>query len=216
MARNKHPEETVEKILMVSRRLFAEKGYEHTTIQDIDNALGMSKGAVYHHFQSKEEIYDRIYDEYYAALDPSPTSASLSGRTGREKLTSFLLHCLTDPEKVSLDRLRPDLERNPRLLVSMLRGMEDAVGMVLPLIEEGNADGSLCVARPREPAEAFLLLANLWLGLLPGTPEELMEKFRVLKDFCDGVGMPILDDEVLAALGRYVEQVSSGKPDPQP
>ena len=45
MARNKHPEETVEKILDVSMRLFSEKGYEHTTIQDIVDALGMSKGA---------------------------------------------------------------------------------------------------------------------------------------------------------------------------
>ena len=44
MARNKHPEETVAKILDVSMRLFTEQGYEHTTIQDIVDALGMSKG----------------------------------------------------------------------------------------------------------------------------------------------------------------------------
>ena len=35
MARNKHPEETVNLILDVSFRLFMEKGYEHTSIQDI-------------------------------------------------------------------------------------------------------------------------------------------------------------------------------------
>ena len=52
MARSKHPEETERKILEVSRRLFQTKGYEHTTIQDIVDALGMSKGAVYHHFKS--------------------------------------------------------------------------------------------------------------------------------------------------------------------
>ena len=46
MARNKHPEETVAKILDVSMRLFTEQGYEHTTIQDIVDALGMSKGAL--------------------------------------------------------------------------------------------------------------------------------------------------------------------------
>ena len=56
MARNKHPEETVAKILDVSMRLFTEQGYEHTTIQDIVDALGMSKGAIYHHFKSKEDI----------------------------------------------------------------------------------------------------------------------------------------------------------------
>lgn len=45
MARNKHPEETVEKILAVSAKLFMEKGYEHTTLQDIiDNLGGLTRG----------------------------------------------------------------------------------------------------------------------------------------------------------------------------
>ena len=40
MARNKYPEETVEKILTAAKRLFLEKGYERTTIQDIVDQLG--------------------------------------------------------------------------------------------------------------------------------------------------------------------------------
>ena len=63
MARNKHPEETVEKILAVSAKLFMEKGYEHTTLQDIiDNLGGLTKGAIYHHFKGKEEILLAIAD----------------------------------------------------------------------------------------------------------------------------------------------------------
>ena len=55
MARNKYPEVTVEKILEVSQRLFMEKGYDNTTIQDIVNELGgLTKGDMYHHFKSKE------------------------------------------------------------------------------------------------------------------------------------------------------------------
>jgi len=57
MARNKSPEVTAEKILEVSKWFFLEKGYDDTTIQDIVNNLGgLTKGAVYHHFKSKEEI----------------------------------------------------------------------------------------------------------------------------------------------------------------
>ena len=40
MARNKHPEETVNLILDVAFRLFMEKGYENTSIQDIIHGLG--------------------------------------------------------------------------------------------------------------------------------------------------------------------------------
>ena len=57
MARNKYPEETYQLILDVSTRLFFEKGYERTSLQDIIDGLGgLTKGAIYYHFRSKEEI----------------------------------------------------------------------------------------------------------------------------------------------------------------
>ena len=63
MARNKYPEITVEKILDVAQRLFLEKGYDNTTIQDIVNELGgLTKGAIYHHFKSKEDILDAMIE----------------------------------------------------------------------------------------------------------------------------------------------------------
>ena len=63
MARNRHPEETVTLILDVAFRLFMEKGYEYTSIQDIlDQLGGLSKGAIYHHFKSKEEILVAVVD----------------------------------------------------------------------------------------------------------------------------------------------------------
>lgn len=62
MARNKHPEETVAKILDVAMRLFVERGYEQTSMQNIIDELGgLTKGAVYHHFSSKEEILSLIH-----------------------------------------------------------------------------------------------------------------------------------------------------------
>ena len=39
MGRNKYPEQTVEKIIITAARLFSEKGYEQTSIQDILDAL---------------------------------------------------------------------------------------------------------------------------------------------------------------------------------
>ena len=56
MPRNKYPEQTVEKILDAAALLFLQKGYQNTTLQDIIDATKLSKGAVYHHFRSKEEI----------------------------------------------------------------------------------------------------------------------------------------------------------------
>ena len=60
MARNKHPEQTLEKIVVTAARLFVEKGYEQTSVQDILDATGLSKGGLYHHFKSKEQILDAV------------------------------------------------------------------------------------------------------------------------------------------------------------
>ena len=52
LPRNKYPEETVQKILDASLKLFLEKGYEETTVLDIISEMGgLTRGAFYHHFK---------------------------------------------------------------------------------------------------------------------------------------------------------------------
>ncbi len=46
-----------EQILDASRRTFAEKGYQGTTIRDIEQACDLTRGAIYYHFRDKQEIY---------------------------------------------------------------------------------------------------------------------------------------------------------------
>ncbi|MCD4702087.1 MAG: TetR/AcrR family transcriptional regulator, partial [Candidatus Aegiribacteria sp.] len=66
--RKKQKEETVNDILRVSEDLFHEQGYEKTTIQNIAEHCGLSKGALYHHFRSKEEVLKRICYRQYIYL----------------------------------------------------------------------------------------------------------------------------------------------------
>lgn len=54
-------------ILETAERLFFEKGYEQTSIQDILDALSMSKGGFYHHFASKEAILSEICENRVVA-----------------------------------------------------------------------------------------------------------------------------------------------------
>ena len=62
MARNKYPEETIQKILDTAEQLFIEKGYDHASLQDIIETTGLSKGAIYHHFASKEDMFYAVCD----------------------------------------------------------------------------------------------------------------------------------------------------------
>lgn len=71
IARNKHPEVTVDKVLEISKRLFLEKGYDNTTIQDIVDELGgLTKGAIYHHFKSKEDIMNSLGEKMFFDNNP--------------------------------------------------------------------------------------------------------------------------------------------------
>ena len=49
---------TKRKIFETSMKLFAEKGYDATSIEDITANVGVAKGTLYYHFTSKEEIFN--------------------------------------------------------------------------------------------------------------------------------------------------------------
>jgi AcrR family transcriptional regulator len=52
--------DTKERILLTALRLFAINGYEAVSVSDIAGALGVTKGALYRHYQSKRDIFDSI------------------------------------------------------------------------------------------------------------------------------------------------------------
>jgi AcrR family transcriptional regulator len=52
--------ETREHILQVAGRLFLQSNYDGVSIQDITRAAGMTKGALYHHFASKEQLFEEV------------------------------------------------------------------------------------------------------------------------------------------------------------
>ena len=60
----KKPEERKKEILDAADRLFAEKGYDNTSTNDILEAVGIARGALYHHFSTKEAIMDSLIERY--------------------------------------------------------------------------------------------------------------------------------------------------------
>ena len=53
----------------VALELFAEQGYEKTSLREIAERLGVTKAALYYHFKSKEDIVHSFTDDHYARLD---------------------------------------------------------------------------------------------------------------------------------------------------
>lgn len=206
MARNKHPEETINLILEVATRLFLEKGYEHTSIQDIiDNLGGLSKGAIYHHFKSKEDILEAVIDRM--TEESNRMLAVIRDRrdlTGREKLKTIFKESILRPVQDEIFTVAPNLSSNPRLLFSIFRETVDEVApnYIVPIIEQGISDGSIQTDYPVELAELIILTANIWTNpmIFDNSAEESYRKFMVFRQMMKGFGLDIVDDEMIDRL----------------
>jgi AcrR family transcriptional regulator len=53
---------TTEAILTAARRLFGAQGFAATTMDEIAEGAGIAKGAVYHHFKTKEAVFEAVFD----------------------------------------------------------------------------------------------------------------------------------------------------------
>jgi AcrR family transcriptional regulator len=61
--------DTRARIQQVALELFAEQGYERTSLREIAERLGVTKAALYYHFKSKEDIVRSFTEDYFTRLD---------------------------------------------------------------------------------------------------------------------------------------------------
>ena len=75
MARSskKDAEETRKAILASARHLFGTKGFSETTISDICERSGRTKGALFHYFTSKEALFEEIWTDLEVSMDTAAT-----------------------------------------------------------------------------------------------------------------------------------------------
>lgn len=217
MARNKYPEVTVERILDVSQRLFLEKGYENTTIQDIvDELEGLTKGAVYHHFKSKEEIMDAVGDRMFFSNNPFEAVRGRTDLNGLQKLREAVRLNQSDQERVRLTAQSIPIAKSPRLLQEMIVSNRKVLTpYFLELIEEGNRDGSMHTDYPREIAELLPLLTSLWLlpSVFPASREQMKRKFLFLGEMLEKMGVPLMDDSIRALVDDFFDQIPEELPE---
>ncbi|EHI58769.1 hypothetical protein [Hungatella hathewayi] len=81
--------------------------------------------------------------------------------------------------------------------------MEDCQTKVAPIflsiIEQGNDDGSLHAAYPKQAADCFALLVNIWMNpaIYPADEDEYLQKILQFQILLNGMGLPVIDDSVL-------------------
>ena len=77
-----HADGTRARVLDAARDLFVERGYAGTSVRDIAEHLGMTKGALYYHFSSKEDLLYALVEPLLEALEEFTARARDTGRVG--------------------------------------------------------------------------------------------------------------------------------------
>lgn len=175
----KPAEERKNEILDVAEELFAEKGFDNASTNDIINRIGIARGTLYHHFRSKEEILDAIV-ERLTGEGISRAKAIVADKSipFLERLTRAFL-ALSINSKASAEVLDQIHRPQNALLHQKMqeRLLDGVVPLVSRLIEEGNEDGLFDSKYPQEAAEMIMLYSTVAFDELAElTPEEKNRK----------------------------------------
>ena len=82
---------TKRKIFETAMKLFSEKGYEATSIEEITATMGVAKGTLYYHFKSKEEIFNVLVEDGMKLLENSIEIKTSKCDNTKDKLKAIIL-----------------------------------------------------------------------------------------------------------------------------
>ena len=163
-------------ILDAAQRLIYTKGYEQMTVQDILNALGISKGAFYHYFDSKsallEAFIERITDEALPMLIPIVEAPSLSASAKLDRFFSTTNQWKIERKALMLELLRVWQADENAIVRQKLLAMSTRriVPLLARIIQQGVQEGSMSPAYPEYASDAVWILLQGLSENLAGAP----------------------------------------------
>lgn len=146
-------ETTTYNILTAARTMFLAKNYADVSMAEIAAAAGLTKGALYHHFQSKEVLYVTMMCKFLGELQELFEAARKNTGTCRERLRQITLLFFHLPrEKPAILRLvRRDINKfKGPTRQQLIRAYQSAVPEQMEaIIRDGIRDGEIAPVDPR-------------------------------------------------------------------
>ena len=211
MARNRDSHETRKKILEVSKDLFLEKGFDNTSIQDIIDGLGgLTKGVIYHHFESKDEILQSIVSENNQEI----LNYNWRGDTALKKIQNSLMDAFSNLKQQRLVYSVSIMLRSPRLLGEQYLSLfSDFLPEIRKKVYEGVKDESIKTEYPEELADLIILTLDVWIGFQISvfSVEELKRKMNFIKLTFEGLGVQLITDEMMEVIFKLFDHLKSSK-----
>lgn len=174
-----------EEVLRAAARLFSEQGFRQATLEDVANALNVTRPALYHYARSKDELAEHCAEHAQAELGEA-IAAALRHKTGREQLVAFFrrfaeIACGDFGRFFVLVNRRefgPELREKVRLI------HRESDMAVRDMVTTGIADGSLRKLDPLDVSRALFGAFSgipVWYRIGKGrSPSQVAEEYLAM------------------------------------
>lgn len=161
-------EETRARILEAAAECFAQRGYEAASVGDICERAGVSKGAFYHHFPSKQDLFMALLNEWLEALDVGlrrvqAEAANVPGALrNMAGMVGFVLSSASERLPMFLE-FWTQAARDPDVWAATIAPYRRYREFFADLVRAGVAEGSL---RPVDAEVAAQVIVSLAVGTI--------------------------------------------------
>lgn len=190
---------TRQRLLLAALNVFSRQGYDATRLEDIAAEAEVTRGAIYHHFGGKAELYNEMVMEFTQRVMPIINEAVEQGSSALDKLRRLFVSTLSYIEEDAVYRAVNELvlfktSVSPELAEGMQRKIEGIYGLIdfiSQQIQQGMDAGEIRRdIDARDTAIAFLSLQNglMMVWLLDQKLFSLREKAANMADiFVHGI-----------------------------
>ncbi|MBU0934897.1 MAG: TetR/AcrR family transcriptional regulator [Spirochaetes bacterium] len=223
MSEPKDSDKRREQFLDAAQALFTNRGYEETTVAAIIDSLGMSKGAFYHYFGSKEDLLDALAERQAAQvsrmLQPLVDDKSQNALQKLNGLFNSSVSYKAQNREFILELMRIMYDdRNLRLRKRMeTQSIKASVPLIAAIISQGMQSGEFNVTDAEETASLVLQLGTYLSDRVSETmlrtvaPEDATARtakteqvLRALASYCSSM------ERILGAPAGSIQLDSSG------
>lgn len=200
MPRHDPDQKTKQEILEAAMRLFSERGLENVNIEDVVKEVGVTRGAFYHYFKSREELIAGVMYKSFECDNTYLLADQQEGLNALEKLHFVIKQNLRPRLEIS-DGMRRQMRKlgsNPVVFKNEIMFQVNVMSAYIEkLLIEGNKDGSIHVAFPKQVSQIALLIVA-WIS--PYTFEvpyqEYVDKILFFEQLTNSLGVPLIDEEI--------------------
>jgi AcrR family transcriptional regulator len=168
MTSQQRSEITRSRILASAAACFSERGYDATGVAEICQHAGVSKGAFYHHFASKQALFAALLDDWLEALDDQMARLRVPAATAPQSLQA-MVGLLQQVFRDASGRLPMFLEfwrqaaRDETIWQATMAPFQRYHTLLASIVRAGIGEGSL---RPCDPEDAARAIVSMAVGLV--------------------------------------------------